>query len=71
VEREAVLVEHLGDWLPGTVLWEYPDVGRPRALVRYVTSTGLVLRRLIWSDELRTTGRTIELPLRRVRAADC
>jgi hypothetical protein len=63
VQGEAVLVEHLGEWLPGTVLWEYLDTGRPRALVRFQTVAGLVIRQLRWSDELRPYGRSFALPL--------
>ena len=58
-----MLVDYLGEWLSGTVLWEYRDTGRSRALVRFVTVAGLVVRQLRWSDELRPCGRTIELPL--------
>jgi hypothetical protein len=63
VQGETVLVDHLGEWLPGTVLWEYRDTGRPRALVRFETAAGLVIRQLRWIDELRPCGRVIELPL--------
>ena len=63
VHGEAVLVEYLGEWLSGTVLWEYRDTGRARALVRFETTAGLVMRQLRWSDELRPSGRTLELPL--------
>jgi hypothetical protein len=57
------LVEHLGRWLPALVIWEYVDTGRPRALVRFETVAGLVLRQLFWVDELQPDGRVIELPL--------
>jgi hypothetical protein len=63
VQGESVLVRHLGEWLPGTVLWEYRDTGRPRALVRFETAAGLVIRELRWRDELKAGGRVIELPL--------
>jgi hypothetical protein len=63
VEGETVLVDHRGEWLPGTVLWEYQDTGRRRALVRFETAAGLVIRQLRWVDELRPFGRIIELPL--------
>ena len=63
MQAEAVLVEYLGEWLPGTVLWEYLDTGRPRALVRFETVAGLVIRQLRWSDELRPCGRGFALPL--------
>jgi hypothetical protein len=59
-----VWVPHDGQALYGTVLWEYVDTGRPRALVRYALPGGLVVRRLHWSDQLRATGHTIELDLR-------
>lgn len=61
---ETVLVEHLESWLPGTVLWEYLDIGRPRALVRYELPFGLVVRRLHWRDELRTPSVVLEFQLR-------
>ena len=63
MEGETVLVDHSGEWLPGTVLWEYQDTGRWRALVRFETAAGLVIRQLRWVDELRPFGRIIELPL--------
>ena len=63
VQGEAVLVDYLGEWLLGTVLWEYRDTGRQRALVQFETTAGLVMRQLRWSDELHPCGRTIELPL--------
>jgi hypothetical protein len=64
---EAVLVDHDGDWLPGSVLWRYRDHGRERALVRYETSSGLVIRRLFWCDELRRSpGRVMQIELRQV-----
>jgi hypothetical protein len=63
VQGEAVLVDYLGEWLLGTVLWEYLDTGRPRSLVQFETTAGLVMRQLRWSDELQACGRTIELPL--------
>ena len=63
VQGEAVLVDYLGEWLLGTVLWEYRDTGRPRALVQFETTAGLVMRQLRWSDELRPCGRALELPL--------
>jgi hypothetical protein len=46
VQGEAVLVDHGGEWLVGTVLWEYRDTGRLRALVQFETAAGLVLRQL-------------------------
>jgi hypothetical protein len=63
VQGESVLVCHLGEWLPGTVLWEYRDTGRRRALVRFETAAGLVVRELRWAEELRSCGRVVELPL--------
>lgn len=63
VQGEAVLVDYLGEWLPGTVLWEYLDTGRPRALVRFETAAGLACRQLRWIDELRPCGHVIVLPL--------
>jgi hypothetical protein len=60
---ERVLVEHLGQWVPATVLWEYVDTGRPRSLVRYETPLGSVVRRLCWHDELRPVGTVVELRL--------
>ena len=60
---EAVSVEQGGAWVPGTVLWEFQDNGRARALVRVVTAGGIVVRGLHWSDELRRPGRVLELPL--------
>ena len=56
-------VEQGGRWVPGTVLWEFPDNGRTRALVRFASGGGTVVRRLHWSDELRRPGRVLELPL--------
>jgi hypothetical protein len=53
VDRRAVLIEHHGTWLRGSVLWTYNDFGRLRALVRYDTPAGLTLRELRWADELR------------------
>jgi hypothetical protein len=66
VTGQTLLVEHLGSWLPGTVLWEYTDTGRVRVLVRYELQSGLVVRRLHWRDELRCPGVVIELYLRRL-----
>lgn len=73
----AVLVRDAARWVPGTVLWHYPDCDRERALVRYVSVSGVVVRRLHWLDELRltgaalgTAGTVIELPLQVVRASD-
>jgi hypothetical protein len=63
VQGESVLVCHLGEWLPGTVLWEYRDAGRRRALVRFETAADLVVRELRWAEELRSYGRVVELPL--------
>lgn len=63
---EAVLVEHLGSWVQGNVLWEYVDIRRLRALVRYQLPSGYVLRRLHWRDELRSPCVVIELQLRRL-----
>lgn len=60
---ESVLVEHVESWLPGRVLWEYPDIGRLRALVRYELPGGLVVRRLHWRDELRTSSVVLEFQL--------
>jgi hypothetical protein len=45
------------------MVWEYVDTGRPRALVRFETEAGLVLRQLRWVDELRLGEPVIELPL--------
>lgn len=59
-----VLVPVGGRLRPGTVLWTYDDTGRERALVRYASVSGVVVRRLHWADELRPdTGRVIELPV--------
>ncbi len=66
----AVLLEHDGEWREADVLWSYVDHGRPRGLVRFETSTGLVLRQLRWLDELRPMGRLLELPLRRLERRD-
>jgi hypothetical protein len=63
VQGEAVLVEHLGEWLPGKVLWEYRDTGRRRALVRFETVAGLAIRQLRWIDELRPGGPVLVFPL--------
>ena len=63
---ETVLVEHLGSWVPGSVLWEYEDTRRRRALVRYQLQSGFVVRRLHWRDELRSPPVVIELQLRRL-----
>ena len=43
---------HLGSRLRGSVLWEYMDTRRLRALVRYELPGGLTVRRLHWRDEL-------------------
>src|SRR4051812_15114478 len=67
VQGESVLVCHIGIWLPGTILWEYQDTGRRRALVRFETAAGLVIRELRWIDELRSRGRIVELPLLELR----
>jgi hypothetical protein len=58
----GVLVVHDHQWLPGVILWQYLDTGRPRALVRYETPAGHVVRRLHWVDEL-CPGRVLVLPL--------
>ena len=65
MQGERVLVNRHGAWLPGTVLWEYLDGDRKRALVRIETDTGLVARELHWCDTL-CRGRILELPLRRL-----
>ena len=67
---EAVWVEHLGSWVPGSVLWEYKDIGRLRALVRYRLPSGFVVRHLHWRDDLRSPGVIIELQLRRLPDPD-
>jgi hypothetical protein len=77
VDDDLVLVEHDGALLIGTVLWRYEESGRMRALVRYETPSGVVVRRLHWADELwptseppgddlepRPQGRVLELDLR-------
>jgi hypothetical protein len=64
VSRETVLVDHLGSWLPGVVLWEYSDVGRQRALVRYELPGGMVVRQLHWRSELRAPCVVLEFQLR-------
>jgi hypothetical protein len=64
-----MLVEHLGRWVPAAVLWSYVDTGRPRALVRYETPAGFVIRQLRWVDELRPLGPVLELVLRVVPSA--
>jgi hypothetical protein len=70
VTCEAVLVEHLGSWVPGTVLWEYEDIRRLRALVRYRLPSGFVVRRLHWREDLRSPCVIIELQLRRLPDPD-
>ena len=60
---DVVLVEYLGEWRPATVLWRYLDGHRPRALVRFETESGLVLRQLRWADELQPTGHLLVLPM--------
>lgn len=60
---EPVLVEHRDSWLQATVLWEYEDVGRRRALVRYELPGGLIVRRLHWRDELQTPCVVLEFQL--------
>lgn len=60
---ESVSVRYGDVWLPGTVLWEYRDVGRARALVRYRMPGGVVVRRLHWRDELRPRGVVLEMDL--------
>jgi hypothetical protein len=77
VDDDLVLVEHDGALLLGSVLWRYEESGRMRALVRYETPSGVVVRRLHWADELWPTsappeeepeptpgGRVLELRLR-------
>jgi hypothetical protein len=64
VSGQMVLVEHRERWVPGVVLFEYVDVGRLRALVRYELPGGLIVRRLHWRDELRAPGVVLELQLR-------
>lgn len=49
---ELVGVRQHATWVPGTVLWEYVDCGRRRALVRIEAPLGTVVRRLCWFDEL-------------------
>jgi hypothetical protein len=66
VTGETVLVEYLGSWLPGRVLWEYTDTRRLRALVRYELPSGQIVRRLHWRSELRSTSFVIELELRQL-----
>jgi hypothetical protein len=61
---KPVLVEHAETWLPGLVLWEYADIGRLRALVRYELPGGLIVRRLHWRDELRSPSVVLEFQLR-------
>lgn len=58
---ELVLVEHEGAWLPGALLWEYVEAGRHRALIRYETPEGVIVRRLLWRDELWSVGVVLEL----------
>jgi hypothetical protein len=53
---DLVLVEHDGRLLVGSVLWRYVESGRMRALVRYETPSGVVVRRLHWADELWPTS---------------
>ena len=59
----AVGLEHHGRWVSGTVLWEYSDSGRKRALVRVEAGGGVVVCQLRWCDELSWVGRVLELPL--------
>ncbi len=59
----AVGLEHHGRWVSGTVLWEYRDNGRQRALVRVEVGAGVVVCQLHWCDELLWVGRVLELPL--------
>ena len=61
VPRE-VLVEHDGAWLPGTVVWEYVEQGRDRAMVRYRPGSSSPRTVLRWSDELRPAGSSEEPP---------
>lgn len=56
VEDDLVLVEHDGTLVIGTVLWRYVESGRMRALVRYESPSGVVVRRLHWADELWPTS---------------
>lgn len=63
VAEEVLLVWHLNEWRPATVLWRYAEGRRLRALVRFETTAGLVLRQLRWADELRPTGRVLLLPM--------
>ena len=67
---DEVRVEYLGEWRPATVLWRYTESGRPRALVRFETGAGLVIRQLRWVDDLRPAGRVMVIGLRRLRTSD-
>lgn len=60
---EVVLVQYLGEWRQGTLLWDYVDTGRPRGLIRFETPSGIVVRQLRWLDEIVSVGRILELPL--------
>jgi hypothetical protein len=63
VHGAAVALEHHGRWVSGTVLWQYNDNGRDRALVRVEAGGGVVVCQLHWCDELSWVGRVLELPL--------
>jgi hypothetical protein len=66
VTSETVLVQYLGSWLLGRVLWEYTDTRRLRTLVRYELPSGQIVRRLHWRSELRPACFVIELQLRQL-----
>ena len=59
----AVALEHHGRRVSGTVLWQYNDTGRDRALVRVEAGGGVVVCQLHWCDELSWVGRVLVLPL--------
>ena len=63
-------MEYLGEWRSATVLWRYTESGRSRALVRFETAAGLVVRQLRWVDDLQPTGRVMVIGLRRLRTND-
>jgi hypothetical protein len=67
---DEVLVEYLGEWHPATVLWRYTESGRSRALVRFETTAGLVVRQLRWVDDRRPSGREMVIGLRRLQERD-
>jgi hypothetical protein len=61
---DEVVVDYLGEQRVATVLWRYAESGRERALIRFETPAGLVVRQMRWVDELEPSGRVLLIGLR-------